>query len=967
MLGRRRVQDRSISHEFDSETFDCETFDGGTNRQAACMNGQSSPLRDEPQGPLGVDALTPSAAMSEAHSRLESTLATGEVGTWEFDVGRNAVWADRNLARMFDVSREEAAGGPLDAYLRAIHPEDRKRVTEVIAQVLTRGETFEAEYRLVGSRNPGAPVRWVVARGRVERDADDRAVRLPGVVVDVTRQRQTQLELRASEERRRLALEAAEAGAWNIDLATNSLTSDERFRTIFHGSTAPIEYEEAFAAIHPDDRQRVRDGVAAATRSEDPAAYAEEYRVIHPDGSVHWVFGKGRAHFEPTDGGRRLSSFDGTVVEISDRKRAEEAAREAQSRLESTLAAGEVGTWEFDIVNNVVRADQNLARMFGVTAEEAAGGPIQAYLRSIHPDDRERVNQAITRALETEDRYEAGYRIVGSDGGIRWVIARGRIERDASGRALGLPGVIVDVSRQREAEAEVDRLAAEADRQRRSYDTVLSNSADFNYTFDLDGRFTYVNKALLDLWQKTLAEAVGKNFFELDYPAELARRLQCQIQQVIDSRQPVRDETPYTSAVGERQYEYIFVPVMGANGNVEAVAGSTRDITEKKRIEEELRYAAGRLVEADRRKDEFIATLAHELRNPLAPLRNGLQLIRMAEGDPVTFEAAHTMMERQLHQMVRLIDDLMDVSRINQGKLELRRQRVDLASVLASALESSRPLIEQMGQDLQVALPWQPILLDADPIRLSQVFMNLLNNAAKYSDRSGSIRVTAEREGHEVLVSVRDSGIGIAADQLARIFEMFSQVDRSLERSQGGLGIGLSLVKSLVEMHGGTIEARSEGPGKGAEFAVRIPVAADTSAPPEREIQQRQPRTSLRILVVDDSRDGADSLSMMLRIMGNDLRTAYDGREAVAVAQEFRPHVILLDIGLPKLNGYEACRLIRALPESKDALIIAQTGWGQDADRHKTREAGFDDHLVKPIDTVALMKLLADLERRFGE
>lgn len=409
-----------------------------------------------------------------------------------------------------------------------------------------------------------------------------------------------------------------------------------------------------------------------------------------------------------------------------------------------------------------------------------------------------------------------------------------------------------------------------------------------------------------------------------------------------------------TRAQGERQYEYIFVPVIGTNGAVEAVAGSTRDITEKKQVEEELRNVAARLSEADHRKDEFIAMLAHELRNPLAPLRNGLQLLRLAGLDPETVETAHTMMDRQLRQMVRLIDDLMDVSRINQGKLELRKERVDLATVLASALESSRPLIEEMEHRLQVTLPWQPVVIDADPIRMAQVFMNLLNNAAKYSDRKGSIRVAAELQGGDVVVSVRDSGIGIAPDQFARIFEMFSQVDRSLERSQGGLGIGLSLVKNLVEMHGGKIEAHSGGPGKGSEFIVRIPIAAEAALPGELKTEHALPRTSLRILVVDDNRDGANSLSLMLRVMGNDIRTAYDGQEAVAVAEEFRPNLILLDIGLPKLNGYEACRLIRALPVMKSTVIIAQTGWGQEADRQKTREAGFDDHLVKPIDSMPL-------------
>ncbi|WP_088259909.1 ATP-binding protein [Fimbriiglobus ruber] len=368
------------------------------------------------------------------------------------------------------------------------------------------------------------------------------------------------------------------------------------------------------------------------------------------------------------------------------------------------------------------------------------------------------------------------------------------------------------------------------------------------------------------------------------------------------------------------------------------------------------------LLDADRRKDEFLATLAHELRNPLAPIRTGLQLLRLSGGDVVTGDKARTMMERQLGQMVRLVDDLMDVSRINQGKIELRQERIDLAAVLSSAVETSRPLVEQMGHHLEVVLPTQPVVVEADLTRLAQVFSNLLTNAAKYTERGGRITLTAERHGGDVVVAVKDTGIGIAAEQLPRIFEMFSQVKTALERSQGGLGIGLALVKRLVEMHGGRIEARSGGLGNGSEFVVNLPVVVEASRPqPEAGDDRNAPKTSLRILVVDDNRDGADSLADMLGLMGGDTRTAYDGEEAVTAAVEFRPDVILLDIGLPKLNGYEACRRIRAQANGRKVVLIAQTGWGQAEDRQRTHEAGFDHHLIKPVDPATLMKLLANL------
>jgi CheY-like chemotaxis protein/two-component sensor histidine kinase len=321
-------------------------------------------------------------------------------------------------------------------------------------------------------------------------------------------------------------------------------------------------------------------------------------------------------------------------------------------------------------------------------------------------------------------------------------------------------------------------------------------------------------------------------------------------------------------------------------------------------------------------------------------------------------------MQRQLEQIVRLVDDLLDVSRISTGKLELRKERVALATVIRSATEASRPLIDRMGHRLTVTVPDQALTVDADPARLGQVVVNLLNNAAKYMDRGGRIWLAVERQGSDVLVSVKDTGVGIAASHLTGIFQMFSQVEHSLNRSQGGLGIGLTLVKRLVELHGGRIEARSDGPGKGSEFVVRLLLVVEASGPMST-LEEGEPcplRSSLRILIVDDNRDTASSLGMLLRIMGNDIWTAHDGARGVEMAEEFRPDVLLLDIGLPKLDGYQACRRIREQDWGRRMVLIAVTGWGQDEDRRRSHEAGFDHHLVKPVDPQALMKLLAGLQ-----
>jgi CheY-like chemotaxis protein len=322
-------------------------------------------------------------------------------------------------------------------------------------------------------------------------------------------------------------------------------------------------------------------------------------------------------------------------------------------------------------------------------------------------------------------------------------------------------------------------------------------------------------------------------------------------------------------------------------------------------------------------------------------------------------------MERQLQQMVRLIDDLLDLSRISRGKVELRKERVDLATVLQNAVETSRPLIEQSGHRLTIHTPPESILVDADMTRLAQVFANLLNNAAKYTEKGGRIWVTVERQASRVAVSVKDTGVGIPTHLIPKVFEMFSQVDRSLEKSQGGLGIGLSIVKRLVEMHGGSVEARSEGHGMGSEFIVHLPALAATdreSGRPGKEKGRAGASALRRILVADDNEDSALTMAMMLKIMGNEVRTARDGVEAVELAEAFRPEVILLDIGMPRLNGYDACRRIREQSWGGGIVMVALTGWGQDEDKRRSEEAGFDHHMVKPVEPDTLDKLLASLQ-----
>ncbi|HWJ07188.1 MAG TPA: ATP-binding protein [Steroidobacteraceae bacterium] len=440
--------------------------------------------------------------------------------------------------------------------------------------------------------------------------------------------------------------------------------------------------------------------------------------------------------------------------------------------------------------------------------------------------------------------------------------------------------------------------------------------------------------AVLAEWQRA---RVDRNLFRMEYRTRRAD-----------------DSTMWVRSAGRFLYD--------ESGDPVRFVGVYVDISDERHAIEQLRVA-------DRRKDEFLAMLAHELRNPLAPLRNAATLLK-AKGPPTPeLQWAREVIDRQVQQMTRLIDDLLDTSRIRSGKIELRRGRIELVDVVNGAVEASRPLIDQSGHELAVELPPASVPLQGDLVRLSQVFCNLLNNAARYTPRGGHIQLRAVCIGTQVEVCVRDDGIGIPAGMLPRVFEMFTQVDRSLERTRGGLGLGLTLVKQLVELHGGEVEARSAGAGRGSEFVVRLPLAAETAAPCVRAPDTAATPVSragvpARVLVVDDNEDAASSLAALLRVVGHEVWTAHDGLDGLRVARERRPDVVLLDLGMPKLNGFEVATAIRREPWGREVLLVALTGWGQARDRERSRSAGFDEHLVKPVALEQLQPLFERVRAR---
>ncbi|SIN87393.1 PAS domain S-box-containing protein [Singulisphaera sp. GP187] len=705
---------------------------------------------------------------------------------------------------------------------------------------------------------------------------------------------------------------------------------------------------------------------------------------------------------------RFLNLVAGHVSNAIASARTLEALSSARDRLEGILSAAEIGAWTVSFETGRASVDRNVAALFGVDERELADVGPDFFIERLHPDDREQVAAGLAHSRETGALYEAEFRIVKPDGSLRWAANRGRLRCDAAGRPLALDGVVLDITERKQAEHDVAAHLATETRRSNLLRQVAAASRSINASLSVESvarivseearviigaHFSITHLTVGEDWNQaiqTVSQSNASNALSPDVEAFDGTALDALVRQ---TNQPIRLSQAELEAHpawkkfgGPREdspnatHGWLAVPLIGHGGrNLGLIRLSGKDegeFTEEDEavltqlaaiaavgIENARLYQA--LRETDHRKDEFLATLAHELRNPLAPIRTGLQILRLRREANQTDQTLD-MMERQLGHMVHLIDDLMDVSRVSSGKITLRTERIELKTVVESAVETSRQLIEESGHELVIKLPAEPIVLEADRTRLGQVLANLLNNAAKYSEPGGRIELTTQRVGDEALIRVKDTGVGIPAEMLPKIFDMFTQVGASLERSQGGLGIGLTLVRRLVELHGGRIEARSKGSGHGSEFEIRLPAVganpdAQQSVKSSLEREASEPAAKPRLLVVDDNQDSANTLARLLKLTGHEVRTAYDGNEALREADAFQPTLVLLDIGLPGMNGYEVAEELRRNQRLEGVTLIALTGWGQAEDRRRSREAGFDHHLVKPVDPDALQELMRSI------
>jgi PAS domain S-box-containing protein len=642
---------------------------------------------------------------------------------------------------------------------------------------------------------------------------------------------------------------------------------------------------------------------------------------------------------------------------------ARRARRQANARrelLSITLMSIGDAVIATDVEGRITSMNAAAETLTGWTQPDALGRPLDDVFRIINEDTREPVASPVTKALR--DGAVVGLAnqsvLIRKDGSERPIDDSAAPIRDELDGISGCVLIFRDVSQQRFAEREKTQQFLTA----RLLASIIESSDDAIISKSLDGVIQSWNTGAEQIFGYSAEEAIGRHISLIIPPDRIGEEDRI-IASLRAGERIEHFETERLRADGTRLWVSLTIsPIKDEDGRVVGASKIVRDVTRQRRAEADLRRLAADLSDADRRKNEFLAMLAHELRNPLAPISNAARALRLGSRDRDAVQAASEMLDRQIGQMARLVDDLLDMSRITRGRIELRKRRIELAPVVHQAVEAVRANYRNMNHDLAVSMPSRPLHLDADPARLAQVVGNLLNNACKFTDHGGHVWLSVEEASGAAVIRVRDTGVGIAAADLPRLFEMFTQVDTSLERSRDGLGIGLTLVKTLVEMHGGSVEARSDGLGHGSEFTVRLPLAADArEAAPAPQAVANATAPPRRVLIVDDNEDGAESLAMLLRFAGHQTWKAHNGVDAIALAERLRPDAVLLDIGLPRMNGYEACRQIREQSWGKDLILVALTGWGQEEDRRQSLDAGFNAHMVKPVDHDHLLEFLASL------
>ena len=773
------------------------------------------------------------------------------------------------------------------------------------------------------------------------------------VIRDITERKLQEERTRRNELRLRLALDAAYMISFEWDIQRDEV---RRFQ-----STSPVlpqtsgenlgTFDEVRQVVHPEDSERFTTNVYAALARED-GHYENEFRIVQPDGSVGWLYEYGRVE---RDSEGQPAYLIGLSQDITERKLNEILLLQSQRRYAGIVASAMDAIVTVDAAQHIQLFNTAAEEMFACPATEAIGGSLERFMPERFRQHHAVHLHAFGQGADTSRKmggggFVTGLRANGEEFPVEASISQIEINGEKSFTAI-----LRDISERKQTE---DKLRESEERMRLFIEHAPVSIA----MFDREMRYLAVSNRWKEDFHLSLdLELTGQSHYEI-FP-EIPERWKVVHRRGLAGETLQADEDPFERLDGTTQWvKWEVLPWFSADGQVGGILTAAEEITERVQVKKELQ-------EANRRKDEFLAMLAHELRNPLAPISNAVQILRMTGPQNPTLEQTTGMIGRQVNQLVRLVDDLLDVSRVSRGKIKLQKELLDLAVVVHQAVETSQPLLESRQHTLNVTLPSRRIRVEGDFTRLAQVISNLLNNAAKYTDAGGTIDLAVEQQigdgpdaSAQAIIRVRDNGRGIDPAVLDSLFDLFYQVDRNLDRSEGGLGIGLSLVKNIIDMHGGHVEAHSTGRGNGSEFIIRLPCLPEEQPAGLAGVadNQPQPAAGQRILLVDDNPDVAESMSLLLSLYGHEVLVAHDGREAVEVALRERPALVLLDIGLPYLDGYQACQAMRNGGLAA-TLIVALSGYGQDDDRRKAKEAGFDRHMAKPVDMEALEELLASL------
>ena len=856
--------------------------------------------------------------------RLRVVIETGKLGVWDWDLLADHISWTEPVFGIHGVTKDSFTP-TMSGYHELIHPDDRQNVSDSIKAALEENVPYEIEFRTV---NGEGKVNWVFTNAVILRDKG-RPIRMMGATMNITQRKE------AEEAADRLAaiVESSEDAIIGLDLHGTVTDWNTGAESLF-GYQEDEVIGKSIQILLPADR--------AGEETEFLERIAKGERVAHFETKR---LRKDGAFVDVTLSLSPIKDEQGIIVgaakiarDITSSKRAEENLRASEQRFH--LLADNVSQliWMAEADGSAMWFNKRWHEFSGMTSEE-----IQLNSRSLHhPDHFDRATNSLKERAAEGEAWNDMFPLKGVDGQYHWFLANAMPVRDDAGKVVRWFGTCTDVTAQREAQEQV-RESEERFR------LLADNIGQLAWIAEPNGDIHWYNKRWFDQTGTTIEEMQGWGWQRVLHPDHMDR-VTAKFKEHLAAGKDWEDLFAIKCADGEyRWFLSRAFPVRNSEGVIERWFGTNTDISDRKNMEDELASIATN-------KDNFLATLAHELRGPLAPLKNGLQLLEMTTDDPSVQENTRSMMVRQLDHMVRLVDDLMDLSRINTGKITLTFDEVDLSDVVATAMETSRPLIDQNGHSLTVELGNEKFMVLGDRDRLVQVVANLLTNAAKYTPQGGMIDVVVERNPSDISISVKDSGIGIEADKLDMVFDMFAQVDPDQKnRSGGGLGIGLNIVKRLMEKHHGSVEVSSEGLGKGSKFTIRIPrtpgPVAKASTPQTTTAEKLLKR---RVLVVDDNEDAALSMSMILKKRGHEIAVAHDGENAVEKGTAFKPEIVIMDIGMPKMNGYEACAAMRKTEWGKNCMIVALSGWGQDEDRQKSKVAGFDRHVVKPIDRATL-------------